>query len=570
MKKQKTNFFHSMSFKVQLLLGIGVILAVCVMTMVTFPNIQKNIESVNQSYLLDEAKAYGYILETTQYMKGGNLTAAEAFTYEQLLNTLGGISIDGCESSYAYLVDQNGTMLYHPDQTKVGQPVENVVVTGLVADLQAGKEITPACVEYEYRGAMKYASYYVASAKDFILVVTADESDILSSVKGVFVQMVILAAITVIGIVLVGTFVLMYMLKPLNTLTAIVNKTAELDFTPNAEQEKLNKRKDETGMISRAVSLLHKELKEMIILLTEQSKDLAAANNNFVKKFESITDNVNNINIAIEEIAQGSTLQAQETTSAGVQVGKIADIIDENAKNVDRLETTVREMNQLSEQADDMLKALTEINRKTSENIGIVSDQTNSTNTSAAKIKDAVGLIQDIANQTNLLSLNASIEAARAGEAGRGFAVVAEEIRKLADDSANSAGEIDMIVKELIANSDSSVEKMEEVTKDAKEQQEKLKKTQMSFVSLKEGVGAISEVSRNIYKQTEELDGGKNIISGVIEQLSAISEENAASTEETSASMQTLSDAITDCKEETSVLNVLSGELNAQMKKFKI
>lgn len=570
MKKQKTSILHSMAMKVQILLGAGVVLALVIMTLITFPSIQNNIETVNQSYLLDEAKAYGYILETTQWMRGDNLTAAEAFTYEQLANTLGGVAIDGCTSSYAYLVSNDGTMLYHPDQGKVGQSVENAVVTGLVADLQVGKDITPACVAYEYKGAMKYASYYVATAKDFILVITADESEILSAVKEVFIQMVVIASITVLAIIAVGTLIAFRMLKPLTTLTNILNKTAELDFTPNPEQEKLNKSKDETGMISRAVSKLHAELKDMIQILSEQSGELAKANEDFNVKFDNITENVNNINIAVEEIAQGSTLQAQETTSAGIQVGKIGDVIDENAKNVDRLDATVKEMNQLSEYADNMLKELVEINRKTSENIGVVSEQTNSTHTSANKIKDAVVLIQDIASQTNLLSLNASIEAARAGEAGRGFAVVAEEIRKLADDSANSAGEIDMIVRELIANSDNSVEKMTEVTKDAKEQQEKLASTQNSFVSLRKGVAAISEVSQGIFRQTKELEDEKNVISGVIEQLAAISEENAASTEETSASMLNLTEVVLDCQEETSILNKLSEELNVQMNKFKI
>lgn len=570
MKKQKTPFFRSMAFKVQLLLGIGVVFALVVMTLVTFPSIRSNIEFVNQSYLLDEAKAYGYILETTQWMRGDGLSAAESFTYAQLDNTLGAVAIDGCTSSYVYLVSDDGTMLYHPDQSKVGQPVENTVVTGLVADVKAGKSITPACVEYEYRGTMKYASYYVSAAGDFILVFTADESEVLSGVREVFFKMIYVAIGVLIAILAVGTVAALYMLRPLTVLTGILNKTAELDFTPSPEQERLNKGRDETGMISRAVFSLCEKLKEMVHVLSGQSEELLRTNREFNTKFDNINETVTNINTAIEDIAQGSTSQAQETSAAGGQVGRIGEAIDENAKNVEKLEATVTEMNRLSEQADGMLQALAGINRKTAETIGVVSEQTNSTNVSANRIRDAVGLIQDIASQTNLLSLNASIEAASAGEAGRGFAVVAEEIRKLADDSARSAGEIETIVKELIANSNSSVEKMNEVKQDATEQKEKLESTQNAFQSLRKGVDAISEVAGSVYRQTEDLEREKNAISGVVEQLAAISEENAASTEETSASMLNLTEVVADCREETAVLNALSEELSKQMGRFRL
>ncbi len=553
-----------------MLLGVAVVVALVIMTLVTFPSIQTNLLDVNKSYLLDEAKAYGILIEANQNTKEEGLKASEAFTYEELSAMLNGVSLDGCTSSYAYLVAQDGTMLYHPTQDKVGAPVENVVVTGLVQSLSAGKVVEPGCTEYDFKGVTKFAAYYVAEAGDFILVITADKSEILASVSQVFSLMVLVSVITVVIIIVLGLFIVRRLLKPLTTLTAILDKTAELDFTHNPEQDKLNMDKGEMGMISRAVSRLYDELKAMIELLNAQSAQLADANNSFNAKFDSISDNVKNINTAVEEIAQGSTLQAQETSSARVQIEKMGDVIDENAKNAQRLEDTVVKMNQMSEEADTMLQELVAINQKTSENIDVVSAQTNSTHTSANKIKDAVGLIRDIAGQTNLLSLNASIEAARAGEAGRGFAVVAEEIRKLADDSASSAAEIENIVQELIMNSDSSVEKMAEVMKDAKAQQEKLSMTQNSFESLRVGVSEISDVSQNIYLQTEELESEKDIIGRVVEQLASISEQNAASTQETSASMQILSGGVSNCQEETEVLNSLSVELGEQMEKFKI
>ena len=311
-------------------------------------------------------------------------------------------------------------------------------------------------------------------------------------------------------------------------------------------------------------------LVDIVSNISEQSDKLAEANSQFSERFQEITENVSNVNIAVEEIAEGSTSQAQETTSAGEQVANIGNVIETNVRNVEKLEETVRQMNDLSDKASATLGSLKAINEQTSANIDIVSEQTGRTNASATKIQEAVTLIQDIASQTNLLSLNASIEAARAGEAGRGFAVVAEEIRKLADDSASSANEINNIVEELIENSNQSVGKMTEVKSDSDKQMEQLQSTIDSFDSLRQYVQEVSAASGDIATQMTDLEKEKNIISGVVEQLAAISEENAASTEETSASMQTLSGAVQSCQEETDALNQLSASLAADVNKFKL
>lgn len=566
MNEQKVKLIHSMKFKIQCVCGFGIIITILIMLFTTYPNVNSTIQNMNENYMLDQAISYGYLIEALDERDGDE----RAFQYDYLNTFLSDVHISGYDSSYAYMVDSEGTMLYHPTAEKVGQPVENSVVKAVVADLQAGKTVSSDYVEYDFNGVTKCAAYYVPEGQNFVLIITADRDDIFAPINRAFGAM--LAAALTAYLIMEGFSILALhrMLKPLETLTDNLNKIAELNFTDIHDQETINRRKDEMGMIGRAASFLHEELSEIITSVKGQSRLLTDTNDDFVKKFADISESVNNINIAVEEIAQGSTSQAQETTSAGVQVANIGTVIEENAKNVERLEDTVKRMNQLSDEAEEMLNALRAINRKTSDNIRIVSDRTYMTNESAEKIKQAVILIRDIASQTNLLSLNASIEAARAGEAGKGFAVVAEEIRKLADDSANSAGEIDDIVRELIDNSNNSVEKMSEVTADAKEQQDKLEKTKASFDSLREGVVDISAVSKNIFTQTESLEQQKDIINGVVEQLAAISEENAASTQETSASMQTLSDAIADCRQDTSVLNDLSSELTEQMDKFRI
>ena len=167
------------------------------------------------------------------------------------------------------------------------------------------------------------------------------------------------------------------------------------------------------------------------------------------------------------------------------------------------------------------------------------------------------------------MSLNASIEAARAGDSGRGFAVVAEEIRKLAEDSAKRASEIDAIAVELMTNSTDSVQKMGELNNASTVQHNKLDDTKKSFTSLQDEINDVSNASKNIFEQTGRISSLNVDVSSVIEQLSAIAEENAASTQETSATMNSLTGSIDKCKEETAALGSLSVMLKEQTGKFR-
>lgn len=328
--------------------------------------------------------------------------------------------------------------------------------------------------------------------------------------------------------------------------------------------------KDEVDIITHAVSVLHTELKEIVTSISTQAEQLNASNGEFSSKFSNIATNVGHINASVEDIANGSSTQAQETSSASQLVEEMSDVVEHNSENIATLERAVGRMAELSEQAYSTLEDLIAMNGTTVSNIETVSVQTTATNHSAEKIGNAVQIIQNIAEQTNLLSLNASIEAARAGEAGKGFAVVAEEIRKLAEDSAGNAGEIESAVRELLENSNISVQKMDELSKDADIEKEKLNHTQTAFTDLKSEVDSVYAVSNNIYEQTKRLENQKNTIHHVVSQLASISEENAASSEETSSSMQILSNTIEDCRNETAILASLSDSLKDQTNRFKI
>ena len=179
-------------------------------------------------------------------------------------------------------------------------------------------------------------------------------------------------------------------------------------------------------------------------------------------------------------------------------------------------------------------------------------------------------MITDIADQTSLLSLNASIEAARAGEHGKGFAVVADEIRKLADQSAESASSIMGIIDALIKNSDTTVDTMNRITEVIDRQGAELQKTKDVFGSLNVEIGEVGGAVDNIRAQIDRLNQLKTNALSAVQSLASIAEENAAGTEETTASMQELKDIVSECSNDIEKIVAMSETLAQNTQRFTI
>jgi len=329
-------------------------------------------------------------------------------------------------------------------------------------------------------------------------------------------------------------------------------------------------RKDEVGDIARAIQRLVESMRDIITNITTSSQALQGFSEEFSASFDRIAESINNVNIAVDEIANGSSSQAAETMSASQKVTKMGTALDETTANVETLGSSSVKMREYNKTAAKNLDELSAISETTKSSVLLVQNQTNQTNDSAQEIREATELITDIANQTNLLSLNASIEAARAGENGRGFAVVADEIRNLSEQSRESAERIVEIVNTLIANSNTSVTTMNEVAENIRTQNNKIEETGEMFRSLNEEIAEVTEAIEKIRKQTEALDVQKKEVLDIVDGLAAIAEQNAAGTEETSASMAEFHEIIDSCHEATEELTKLAQNLADHTERFTL
>ena len=365
----------------------------------------------------------------------------------------------------------------------------------------------------------------------------------------VFMIIITLMACALLAVVI--TFIVKAITKVIGHLDEVAD--GKMDFKIS---EKLLQRSDEIGNIARSVHTLIGGLASIVVNIHHSTGELAEFKDDFQKKFETINNSISNVNVAVDEIANGATSQADETQKVSSQINDMGDAITKTSQNVDSLTQSTEQMKEHNEQLDTTIQELMAISDRNKESLAAVYNQTNETNQSVMHIGNAVDMITDIAGQTNLLSLNASIEAARAGEYGKGFAVTAKEI-----------GEI---VAELIENSNTSVETMGVVRQEMTGQYEKLNTTKDIFEHLNEEVNNVVTAIESISTEVESLDRLKGEVLGSAESLAAIAQENAASTEETSASMVELGEIVNDCNTKTKQLVDIADSMEENVHKFHV
>ena len=374
----------------------------------------------------------------------------------------------------------------------------------------------------------------------------------------------IVVVFSLLGIVIVSQIV-----KKIHGSIKVIEEVSEGNLTVTVAETDLHA-KDEVGDVLRSVHKLQTKLSSIvgdINLICEKVND---ATNSLNEQAELSATHLSQIDIAVDEIAQGATTQAQETQETTENVIVMGDMIEKNNIQIENLNTITEDMNKTGENAIGTLKELEEINVNSKDAMEVIYNQTNTTNESAMKIQEAINLITDIAEETNLLSLNASIEAARAGEQGRGFAVVSGQIQKLAEQSNESARKIEEIVSSLLSDSDKAVATMNEVRKIMGEQSEKVDKTSEMFRQLKAGVDQSVTSVNVIADSTKEIDKTRVSVVDSAQSLTSIAQENAASTEQTSAAVSELSEIVQEISRDAKNLEEIAQRLHSEFQFFKV
>lgn len=564
---ERIGFLHSLKAKILLLVAAAVVLTVVLNLWTVIPKSSSNISELTSNYMLDVAMVAGEGIDNQirmssydSVMSGGNLS-----------RIVGNVEIKGVKDSYTYIVDGDGTMLYHPTADKIGKPVENSVVKGVISKLKSENRPQPEVVQYNFNGETKYAGIYVGKSKDFILVVNANKKQALSGTTSVVTSTVKGSIFAMVLCLIAAIFVTRKIVAPIISATDTVEKLGNLDFSEDVSSDKkMLNRKDEVGVMLRSITELKNIIVKVMAEIRAYSESLGEAAEALKNSANESSTAAGQVETAITGIADGASSQAQETQSATENVIVMGKMIEQASTEVEQLGDNAADMHKASENAMSILAELEKINQKTMEAIHIIGEQTQKTNESAAKIKVATDMISEIAEETTLLSLNASIEAARAGEQGRGFAVVANQIQKLAEQSADATTQITEVISELVNDAQESVQTMDEVKEVMNQQSENVSQTEKAFKNVEKGIAESIESVEKITDKTRKLDEARAGVVDVVQSLSAIAEENAASAEETSASASEVGSIMEDVSQNANMLDEIAVKLNENVKRFKI
>lgn len=290
-----------------------------------------------------------------------------------------------------------------------------------------------------------------------------------------------------------------------------------------------------------------------------------------MNKSSAVTfDTVKSVESAIHEIAMGASNQASETNSASNSVVHIGNQIAETKDKSSTLYGVAENINSSGEEAIKTLQTLGDINEQAKNAVEQINKQTLTTNESVLKIRDAAQLITSIAEETNLLSLNASIEAARAGEQGSGFAVVAGQIKKLAEQSNDSAKYIDSVIDVLLQESSEAVQIMDDVKEIMKLQSERLADTKSCFEEVTQNVIVTQQEIANITQNISDMDEERIGVVDAVQSLTAIAEENAAGAQESLASTEMVNDMVKKVADAAKELAELADAIEKNISIFKV
>ena len=532
MEQGKTKKRGTFAAKIIVMVILAVIVSNVICMVFILESSKKQITDSVKHTMVDVINTTSKIMENEISNSG-----VDDLDYDGYANNLSDVKLEGMDSAYMYVVQNDGTMLYHPTKEKVGQPVENAVIKGVVQQLQDDKKLGTTVVEYDFNGTTKYSAYTILNNEN-ILVLTADESEALAGITTVTGVAVGISAVVVLIAIIISFIMGRRLMRPLVKVSTIIEEIANGDI--NADFGMVKESNDEIGLIIEKMKELTQSLGSIVGKI-RNSSDTMSANSNELNDTSSQTLAANNeISKAVEDVAEGSTGMAASISKINENLLEMSNETKDINASVDEIKNQTVAVQDSSKIMNDKIKSMQDSSHKMDEGISTISKRIETVNTTVDKVSNIVSVIEEISSETNLLSLNASIEAARAGDAGKGFAVVAQEIRVLSDNTNTELENIKQIISSLVEECRYCVQASGTIVEDNAKQKEEIKAVLDEFGSLDEQIQKTAEKADEIEELVTAMIELNDDITKSSNSLTDVSAANAAATEEMNANIEEL------------------------------
>lgn len=469
------------------------------------------------------------------------------------------------DTGYAIVIDNTGNIIASGNKKIIGKNSTNKD-TKWINDVIAvpNSKLTPIKINgvryYAFREVNKATGWQIAG-----LVPAKELSAQSDSIRNI---MLIVAGLALLLSLLIGAIYAKMLSKPILSLVNSLKKLQNGDFTEKVLYD--NQITVEISAISKSINGMISNVSQILRSVADSAKDVKASANVLVQVTEQSHEAGDEVAKAIQEIAAGATNQAQNLDKGVQTVNQLGDqvntsVVDSGnmAKSSEKVKKATNEGVVVIDTLISNFKETSAANEKVAQEVEILAKN-------SIKIGSITDTIKAITDQTNLLALNASIEAARAGEAGKGFAVVAEEVRKLAEQSAQSASEIYTVVNEIKVSVDSVLKKLQSSIALNKKTEESVSFTKQSFTNINEALISLETGVVNVTSSLQLISKNKNAVIEMINEVSSISTDTAASSEEVSASSEEQSAALQEIAEASERLRALADNLETSVNKFNI
>ena len=467
------------------------------------------------------------------------------------------------EGSNVYILSRQKTVLAHPNEEYV-QNQEDFGSLEFVSEYTG--EITTLRTK-NINGEKVIVSYCPNELAGWLIVVETPLKTAMTSVYQLLYIYFTMFAIVIIVVVISSQYFSKLVAKPFVTLSSVMKTIADGELKDFDIEINSN---DEIGQVYKSFKTMNQNLRSLVGNIQTTAGSLASQSLQLSAATEQTSQSLTQVVTTISEMAQGNSDQASMVQTTTDAISKVNDIVSDATVKTDTAADKAQETLELAIEGQEAIKRQSQKIEENNRYTNAVGESIQELAAMADAIHNIVGVINNIANQTNLLSLNASIEAARAGDAGRGFAVVAEEIRKLAEQSADSTRQIEELVKSIYDKIEETVVHMNRAKDSVISMEASADDTKKSFDRIFGSVTDLAQIAKDvniafdeISKQVEEVAKQAVDISAVVEEASAGMEEISASSEEQLAAMETIANSSEELKN-------MANDLLTQVSKFRI